>query len=111
MDYHLGDHTEWCKHSNFEQATRIPFMFAGPGVAKNQKSHHPVDLVDLFPTVFDLAGVPNHEQVDGISLKPLLDDDIKTSVDKDYAISQYPRHGKRMGYSLRTERYQIYRMA
>ena len=30
--WHLGDHTEWCKHSNFEQATRIPFMFAGPRV-------------------------------------------------------------------------------
>ena len=103
--YHLGDHTIWNKHSNFEQATRIPFMFAGPGVAKNQKSNHPVDLVDLFPTIFDLAGVSNHNQVDGISLKALLDDDKKTSVDKDYAISQYPRHGKRMGYSLRTERY------
>ena len=103
--YHLGDHTIWNKHSNFEQATHIPFMFAGPGIAKNQKSHHPVDLVDLFPTIFDLAGVPNHNQVDGISLKPLLDDDKNTSVEKDYAISQYPRHGKRMGYALRTERY------
>lgn len=103
--YHLGDHTIWNKHSNFEQATHIPFMFAGPGVAKNQVSNHPVDLVDLFPTIFDLAGVPNHNQVDGISLKPLLDDNKNTSVDKDYAISQYPRHGKRMGYALRTERY------
>jgi len=103
--YHLGDHTIWNKHSNFEQATRIPFMFAGPGVTKNKKSHHPVDLVDLFPTILDLAEVPNHNQLDGISLKPLLDDNDKTTVEKDYAISQYPRHGKRMGYALRTDRY------
>lgn len=103
--FHLGDHTEWCKHSNFEQATRIPFMFAGPGVAKKQKSHHPVNLVDLFPTVFDLAGVSQSNQTDGKSLLPLLDNDAKTTIDMDYAISQYPRHGNRMGYALRTERY------
>jgi arylsulfatase A-like enzyme len=102
--WHLGDHTEWCKHSNFEQATRIPFMFAGPGVEKNQKSHHPVNLVDLFPTVFDLANVPQITQTDGKSLVPLLDDDKSTTIDMDYAYHQYAR-GKRMGYSIRTERY------
>ena len=102
--FHLGDHTEWCKHSNFEQATRIPFMFAGPGVKKNQKSHHPVNLVDLFPTIFDLAGVKQHPQTDGKSLVPLLDDNNATNVDMDYAYHQYMR-GKKMGYSIRTERY------
>ncbi len=102
--FHLGDHTEWCKHSNFEQATRIPFMFAGPGVKKNQKSHHPVNLVDLFPTIFDLAGVQQHTQTDGKSLVPLLDDDNATTVTMDYAYHQYKR-GPKMGYSIRTKRY------
>mgnify|MGYP000356731399 CR=1 FL=1 len=102
--FHLGDHTEWCKHSNFEQATRIPFMFAGPGVAKNQKSHHPVNLVDLFPTIFDLAGVKHHDQEDGKSLINLLDDDSSTSIGMDYAYHQYKR-GKKMGYAIRTKRY------
>ena len=102
--FHLGDHTEWCKHSNFEQATRIPFMFAGPGVQKNQKSHHPVNLVDLFPTIFDLAGVAQHPQTDGKSLVPLLDSDVRTSVDMDYAYHQYKR-GPKMGYAIRTDRY------
>ena len=102
--WHLGDHTEWCKHSNFEQATRIPFMFAGPGIAKNKKSHHPVNLVDLFPTLFDLIGVPQHPQADGKSLVPLLDDDDQTTITEDYAYHQYAR-GKRMGYAVRTERY------
>ncbi|PTX62333.1 arylsulfatase A-like enzyme [Kordia periserrulae] len=102
--WHLGDHTEWCKHSNFEQATRIPFMFAGPKVAKNQKSDHPVNLVDLFPTVFELANVSQHPQTDGKSLVPLLDSNPKTNIDMDYAYHQY-RRGKRMGYSIRTDRY------
>lgn len=102
--FHLGDHTEWCKHSNFEQATRIPFMFAGPGVAKNQKSHHPVNLVDLFPTIFDLAGVDQHSQTDGKSLVNLLDADAETTIDSDFAYHQYMR-GKKMGYAIRTNRY------
>ena len=102
--WHLGDHTEWCKHSNFEQATRIPFMFAGPGIKKNQKSHHPVNLVDLFPTAFELANVPQSPQTDGKSLVPLLDDDQSTNIAMDYAYHQYAR-GKRMGYSVRTDRY------
>tara|TARA_R110002049_G_scaffold18043_2_gene69412 strand:+ start:913 stop:2484 length:1572 start_codon:yes stop_codon:yes gene_type:complete len=102
--WHLGDHTEWCKHSNFEQATRIPFMFAGPGVTKNKKDHHPVNLVDLFPTVFELANVPQSPQTDGKSLVPLLDNDPSTTVDMNYAYHQYAR-GKRMGYAVRTDRY------
>jgi len=104
--YHLGDHTLWNKHSNFEQATRIPFIFSGPGVAKNKKVSNPVELIDLFPTVFELANVKQSEQTDGKSLVPLLDNYKKTTLDVDFALSQYPRqNGKLMGYSIRTERY------
>ncbi|SNR78014.1 Arylsulfatase A [Lutibacter agarilyticus] len=102
--YHLGDHTLWNKHSNFEQATRIPFMFAGPSVAKNIKVDKPVELLDLFPTLFDLAGVKSLE-LDGKSLKPLLDTDPNTNINPKYAISQYRRHKSKMGYSIRTKRY------
>ncbi|WP_228852988.1 sulfatase [Aegicerativicinus sediminis] len=102
--FHLGDHTEWCKHSNFEQATHIPFMFAGPGVAKGKKDNTPVELVDLFPTIFQLAGVKNSSQAQGISLVPLMDNDPSTITSKDAAFHQYAR-GKRMGYSIRTGRY------
>ncbi len=102
--WHLGDHTEWCKHSNFEQATRIPFMFAGPGVSKNKKSQHPVNLIDLFPTVFELANVKQSPQTDGKSLVPLLDNNKSTTVNMDYAYHQYKRQ-KKMGYAIRTERY------
>lgn len=105
--YHLGDHAMWNKHSNFEQATRIPFMFAGPGVEKNKTVSQPVELVDAFPTLFDLCGLKSPEQADGISLKSLLDNNPKTTVKKDFAMSQYPREGNRMGYSIRTENYRL----
>ena len=104
--YHLGDHTLWNKHSNFEQATRIPFIFAGPGVAKNVKSHHPVNLVDAFPTLFEMAGVAISPQTEGKSLVPLLDNDPTTTVNQDYAFGQYARlKGKVMGYTIRTDKY------
>lgn len=103
--YHLGDHAMWNKHSNFEQATRIPFLFAGPTIAKNKTENQPVELVDVFPTLFDLCNLEIPKQVDGISIKNLLDNNETTIIEKDFAFSQYPRHGKRMGYSIRTENF------
>ena len=102
--WHLGDHTEWCKHSNFEQAAHFPFMWAGPGIAKDKKVSNPVELVDLFPTLFDLAGVPQNSQEQGKSLVPLMDNDNSTNMTADAAFHQFAR-GERMGYSIRTDRY------
>ena len=103
--YHLGDHTLWNKHSNFEQAVRAPLMFAGPGVARNIQISQPVEMVDIFPTLFSLTNVPAPAQCEGKSLLPLLDSDDKTTLTQDYAFSQYPRKKSAMGYSIRTERY------
>lgn len=104
--YHLGDHTLWNKHSNFEQATKIPFVFSGPGIAKGKKVDTPVELIDVFPTLFDLVGVKQFAQTDGKSLISLLDNDPKTNIAVDYALSQFPRqNNKLMGYTIRTERY------
>ncbi len=104
--YHLGDHTLWNKHSNFEQATRIPLMFAGPGVPKNVQVDRPVELIDVFPTLFELSGTIIPEQAEGLSLLPLFDKNRKKAFGRDYALSQYHRrNGEVMGYSIRTERY------
>lgn len=103
--FHLGDHALWCKHSNFEQATRIPLMFAGPGVENSKSVAQPAELIDMFPTLFDLAGVKIPAQADGKSLVPLMDDKAKTGLAQDYAVSQYRRMKDIMGYSVRTERY------
>jgi iduronate 2-sulfatase len=103
--FHLGDHNTWCKHGNFEQATRIPLMFAGPGVEKNIKVNAPVELVDVFPTLFDLASVPQHPQTEGKSLITLMDKDTKKGIAPKYAVSQFSRLKTVKGYSLRTDRY------
>ena len=104
--WHLGDHNLWCKHSNFEQATRIPMIFKIPGI-KALKTSALAEAVDIFPTLCDATGIKIPEQLQGASLIPILME-TKSKV-KDYAVSQY-RRGKNMrtfGYSIRTERYRL----
>jgi len=103
--YHLGDHTEWCKHSNFQQATRIPMIVVGQGVPKGKMIDTPVELLDLFPTIFELAGVKKPAQAEGKSLVPLFYDDTKNKITQDFAVSQYHRGKDKEGYSIRTKRY------
>ncbi|MFC4992035.1 sulfatase [Rubritalea tangerina] len=100
--WHLGDHGLWCKHSNYEQATRSVLMFSGPGVKTNQQIHNPVELIDIFPTVCELTQTPQLPNLDGISLSPSLNDPNHQS--RRFAISQYPRHIT-MGYALRDNNY------
>lgn len=113
--WHLGDHNLWCKHSNFEQATRTPMIISVPGIAPSV-TNAPSEFVDIFPTLCDAAKVKIPDNLDGKSLLPL----IKKSANsvKDFSVSQYPRSGnnteterqgyasaKVMGYSLRDKRY------
>ena len=113
--WHLGDHNLWCKHTNFEQATRTPMIIAAPGIAPSS-TNAPTEFVDIFPTLCDLAGVSIPEILDGKSLMPIMNKSAKSI--KEYSISQYPRSGnnteterqgyassKVMGYSLRDKRY------
>lgn len=97
--WHLGDHSLWNKHSNFEQATRSPLIISDPRINEKNKVSSPTEFVDLFPTLCDLTEIKVPENLDGISLKSHLKGEGNTS--KIFAVSQYPR-GKRMGYSFRT---------
>ncbi|MFO7975004.1 MAG: sulfatase [Candidatus Hydrogenedentota bacterium] len=106
--WHLGDHGQWCKHTNFEQATRAPLIFSAPGLPKpGAQSPRLAEFVDIYPTLCDLCGVTPPAGLEGISLCPVLDNPERPW--KKAALSQYPRnipnHGSGMGHTLRTERY------
>jgi iduronate 2-sulfatase len=100
--WHLGDHDLWCKHSNFEQATRSPLIISAPWL-KAGKSGSVVEFVDVFPTLCELAGMPVPGHLHGSSLVPVMKNKGRSV--KPYAVSQFPRGGAVMGYTLRTERY------
>jgi len=101
--FHLGDHSQWTKHTNFEQSTRSPLLIKDPRVNKTVKVNSPTEFIDVFPTLCELAEIETPVVLDGISLKPQLMGEQITS--KIFAVSQYPRRGNIMGYSFRTKRH------
>ena len=103
--WHLGDHGLWCKHTNFENATRAPLIVCAPRAkAPGRTTEALVEFVDIYPTLAQLAGLPLPVAVEGTSFAPLLDDPDQPG--KKAALSQYPR-GAAMGRSMRTDRYRF----
>ena len=73
--YHLGEKAISGKNTLWHESTRVPLVFAGPGIKETGKqSNEPVELLDIYPTLIDLAGLPVSTDIDGHSLKPMLDD-------------------------------------
>ncbi|MEM1296519.1 MAG: sulfatase [Verrucomicrobiota bacterium] len=71
--WHLGEKRHWHKTTLWEEATRVPLIIAAPGKPSGQ-SGKPVSLIDLFPTLNELCGLPLDSSHDGASLTPLLRD-------------------------------------
>ncbi|MEM6331970.1 MAG: sulfatase [Planctomycetota bacterium] len=106
--WHLGDHGMWCKHTNYEQSTRSPLIIAAPGQAAGEITKAPVELLDIYPTLLDLAGLKAEGELHGTSLHPILD--AADAAVKPVAMSQYHSHGNNqqfMGYAFRDERYRL----
>ena len=104
--WQLGDHGLWCKHTNFEVAARVPLILSAPGQKRpGAKCDRLVEFVDIFPTLVELAGLPPSEGVEGISMKPLLENPERPW--KTAVFNQYPRAGGVMGRSIRTDRYRF----
>lgn len=135
--YALGEHGEWEKKSNFDMIIRVPLLFSVPGRAGDavagSKTAALLDLVDIFPTLSTLAGLPVPAGVDGIDQSSVVLGGAKRMAAplRDAAYHQYPSCGTptfnhtrqqcnnvpkhefdAMGYSVRTAewRYTIWLM-
>jgi uncharacterized sulfatase len=72
--YHLGDHGLWGKRSLFENAARVPLLIAGPGVREpGRPAPNVVEMLDVYPTLVDLCGLPQPTGLEGRSLRPILE--------------------------------------
>jgi iduronate 2-sulfatase len=98
--YHLGWRGQWCKHSIDEQVLRVPLIVRHPQGAKNAKAGGIVELLDLFPTFCDFAGLPAPDSLDGKSFLPLLMDPKTES--KPRAFCQWGN-----GRTVRTQRWRL----
>lgn len=107
--WHLGDHGMWCKHSNYEQATRIPLIVAAPGVMTpgTRARTALVETVDIYPTLAELAGLPVPQVPQGIEgrsfVRALRQSSFGT---KKHVFHVYPR-GERIGRAVRTVRHRL----
>ena len=105
--FHLGDLGIWTKHTNYEQANRIPLIVVAPGVTPpGSATRQLAETVDLFPTLAELAGLPapkGPQPRDGVSLVPVLKDPSVRV--RDHAFHAYPN--AKIGRAIRTERHRL----
>lgn len=76
--FHLGEKQRWAKRTLWEDGTRVPLIVAAPGFQANQKSNRPAELIDVFPTLLELTGLPADASQEGQSLVPLMNDPEQT---------------------------------
>ena len=107
----LGEHNSWCKQSNYNIDIHVPMMVHKPG-QKNPgaQSFEITELVDMFPSLCELADIEPLPYFQGSSFVPLMNDPDRPW--KSAAFSQFHRRpkvtpdGKRyMGYSIKTKEY------
>jgi arylsulfatase A-like enzyme len=102
--YHLGDHGLWQKRSLFERSARVPLIIATPGTRMaGRTAGAPVELLDLYPTLAALTGQAPPGYLDGLSLRPVLENP-DASV-RQAAITQTVVGQNITGYSARTTRW------
>jgi choline-sulfatase len=103
--WHLGEKAITGKNSLWERSTRVPLIFAGPGVTAGQRCGRPVELLDIYPTLVELADLPPRADLEGLSLVPLLKD--ATAARERPAITTHNQNN----HAVRSERWRYIRYA
>ncbi len=106
--YHLGEKHRVSKHSLWEESARVPMIVVRPGAEQSEDDQpsecsKPVGLIDLYPTLLELCGLPARGANEGSSLVPLLDDP-----NSDWRFSTITTYG-RANHSIRSARYRFMR--
>lgn len=101
--YHLGTKGIFAKHTLWEESTRIPMIISLPGDREAKITHKPVNHMDIYPTLLDLANLPHNPDNEGRSLAPLLE-----NPDAEGFYSSITTHGYG-NHTVRTERWRLIR--
>jgi arylsulfatase A-like enzyme len=70
--YHHGEKGQWGKHTLWQETSHVPFIIAGNGLPENKRVATTVSLGDIYPTLIELCNLPRQQQMDGVSLVPVL---------------------------------------
>lgn len=70
---HIGEKQHWEKFTLWEESTRVPLVIVAPGTTKGAaRCAQPVSLIDIYPTLIELCGLPERDDIEGTSLVELL---------------------------------------
>lgn len=86
--FHLGEKQHWAKRTLWEESTRVPLLFAGPGIEPGEACAEPASLLDIYPTLVELCKLPANNRLEGLSLAPQLRDPT-TARDRPAITSSY----------------------
>lgn len=103
--WHLGEKGITGKNTLWDNGTRVPLIFAGPGVKPGQRCAQPAELLDIYPTLIDLAGAPKRDDLEGLSLVPQLRD--STTLRERPAITSHNQGN----HGIRSEKWRYIRYA
>ena len=104
--YHLGEHFLWGKVTLFEECARVPMVIHAPGITiAESQTQSLVELVDLVPTLCQLCNITIPAYVQGVSLKPVLQN--PDAMVKKQAYTVVTRGPSTLGRSVRTERWRF----
>jgi choline-sulfatase len=93
--FHLGEKQHWAKRTLWEESTRTPFVITGPGIGGGANCREAVSLLDIYPTLIDLCGLPKRKQLDGLSLMPQLNNPLAVRREPVISTSYYENHAIR----------------
>ena len=96
---HIGEKDNWEKFTLWEESTHVPMMLSGPGIEPGQVCTQPASLLDMYPTLCELAGIdaPAGHQLDGVSMVPAIN---VSEPPERFAVTNYI-----MGHAIRSQRY------
>lgn len=97
--FQLGDHTLWCKHTLFETSMHAPLIISAPGYGSGQRVNSLAEMVDIYPTLCELAGLELPPHLQGKSLVPTMKN--PNAIHKKAIFGRY-----HAGETVRTERFQ-----
>ncbi len=72
--WHLGEKGITGKNTLWDRGTKVPLLFAGPGIRPGGRCVQPVELLDIYPSLIELCGLPLRQDLEGLSLVPQLQD-------------------------------------
>ena len=93
--WHIGEKEISGKNTLWDDSTRVPLIFAGPGVQKGGLCQKPAELLDIYPTLVELCGLPQNKKLEGLSLLPQLKDENATRVRPAITTHNQNNHGIR----------------